>query len=216
MTRITFGVSASCFAANMAVKQNAIDFVHKYPAAAEVVEKSFYVDDCLTGADDNETATILQGQLQNLFSRGGFLLRKWNSSELSVLHGIPPELREHKEVHPVSDASNHTKTLGLGWNASTDTFSLTVSTLPPFEVVTKRILVSDIAKVFDVVGWFAPALVSMKILLQRVWELGVEWDDAVPKNIQDVWMRWRSELQLLSLKHIPRCYFPKDVELRSV
>ena len=216
MTRITFGVSAFCFAANMAVKQNAIDFVHKYPAAAEVVEKSFYVDDCLTGTDDIETATMLQDQLQNLFSRGGFLLRKWNSSELSVLHGIPPELREHKEVHPVSDASNHTKTLGLGWNASTDTFSLTVSTLPPFEVVTKRILVSDIAKEFDVLGWFAPALVSMKILLQRVWELGVDWDDAVPKNIQDVWMRWRSELQLLSLKHILRYYFPKDVELRSV
>ena len=31
MTRVTFGVSASCFAANMAVRQNACDLAHKYP-----------------------------------------------------------------------------------------------------------------------------------------------------------------------------------------
>ena len=41
MARATFGVSASCFAANMAVKQNAIDLSHVYPLAAEAVEKSF-------------------------------------------------------------------------------------------------------------------------------------------------------------------------------
>ena len=35
MTRVTFGVSASSFAANMAVKKNAIDFAHEYLLAAE-------------------------------------------------------------------------------------------------------------------------------------------------------------------------------------
>ena len=35
MTRLTFGVSASSFAANMAVKRNAMDLCHKYPLAAE-------------------------------------------------------------------------------------------------------------------------------------------------------------------------------------
>ncbi len=59
MTRATFEVSASCFAANMAVKQNAIDFTHEYPLAAAVVEESFYIDDCLTGADDMETAIMM-------------------------------------------------------------------------------------------------------------------------------------------------------------
>ena len=67
MTRVTFGVSASSFAANMAVKQNAADLVHKFPLAAKAVEKSFYVDDGLTGADDVQTASLLQRQLQELF-----------------------------------------------------------------------------------------------------------------------------------------------------
>ena len=35
MTRVTFGVSASSFAANMAVKQNALDFAAEFPEAAK-------------------------------------------------------------------------------------------------------------------------------------------------------------------------------------
>lgn len=43
MTRATFGVSASCFAANMAVKRNTIELADKFPLAADAVHKSFYV-----------------------------------------------------------------------------------------------------------------------------------------------------------------------------
>ena len=73
---MTFGVSASSFAANMAVKQNSIDFATEFPIAAKVVDTSFYVDDCLTGANSIEEAIDLHTQLHTLFSKGGFLLRK--------------------------------------------------------------------------------------------------------------------------------------------
>ena len=94
MTRVTFGVSASSFAANMAVKQNALDFATEFPNAAKVVDKSFYVDDCLTGANSITEAVTLQTQLHSLFSKGGFLLRKWNSSEVEVLKHIPSHLKD--------------------------------------------------------------------------------------------------------------------------
>lgn len=69
---------ASFFAANMAIKQNTLDHTRDFPLAAEVVDKSFYmyVDNCLTGALDSESALILQRQLVKLFSLGGFVLRK--------------------------------------------------------------------------------------------------------------------------------------------
>ena len=76
MTRVTFGVSASSFAANMAVKQNANDFALDYPQTVDAVNNSFYVDDGLTGADSPKEAIDLHEQLQTLFSKGGFLLRK--------------------------------------------------------------------------------------------------------------------------------------------
>ncbi len=67
MTRVTFGVSASSFVANMCVRRNALDFASEYPLAAKAVEDSFYVDDGLTGADSNEEAIEMHQQLQNLF-----------------------------------------------------------------------------------------------------------------------------------------------------
>ena len=60
MTWVTFVVSASSFAANMALKQNAINHAIEYPLAAQAVERSFYVDDCLTGANSKEEAIELQ------------------------------------------------------------------------------------------------------------------------------------------------------------
>ena len=94
ITRVIFGVSASSFIVNMSVKQNAIDFAMNYPLAINAVTRAFYVDDGLTGADSTEEAIELQRQLQQLFSRGGFLLHKWNSNEQVVLQHIPPELQD--------------------------------------------------------------------------------------------------------------------------
>ena len=97
-----------------------------------------------------------------------------------------------------------------------DHFRLTVADLPPLENVTKRLLVSDVAKTFDVLGWFAPSIIKAKILLQRLWEQKVDWDDPVPQPIHHDWLQWRRELKLLADKNIPRCYFPKDAKIVSV
>ena len=92
MTRMTFGISSSSYTANLCVKRNADDYGHKYPLAAKIVDDSFYVNDCLTGADSVEESIEVHQQLQGLFSEAEFLLRKWNSSSTVVLEAIPAEL----------------------------------------------------------------------------------------------------------------------------
>ena len=47
---------------------------------------------------------------------------------------------------------------------------------------------------YNVLGWFSPTIVKVKILLQRVWESGVDWDQEIPPNITEEWLRWRTEL----------------------
>ena len=215
MTRVTFGVSASSFAANMAVKQNALDFATEFPMAAMTVDTAFYVDDCLTGADSTSQAIELHNQLYSLFAKGGFLLRKWNSSDTKVIENIPADLREVQPVQSLPAPDQYTKTLGVEWNSNSDHFRLTVSNLPPLKNLTKRELVSDIAKTFDILGWFAPVIIKVKILLQRLWEQRVDWDDVVPDLIYDEWLEWRSNLKVLSSKHIPRCYFNKSTQIAS-
>ena len=113
-------------------------------------------------------------------------------------------------------SEEYTKTLGIEWNAALDDFRLTIADPPPLDNITKRVLVSDIAKTFDVLGWFSPATIKVKILLQQLWEQKIDWDDSVPSSIQEAWFQWRSELQLLAEKHIPRCYFDKSSNVTSI
>ena len=90
-------------------------------------------------------------------------------------------------MHVISGPEEYTKTYGVEWNASLDSFHLTVTDLPPLENVTKRRLASDIARTFDALGWFAPSTVNANILLQQLWEK-IYWDHPVCQPICDAWL----------------------------
>ena len=62
------------------------------------------------------------------------------------------------------------KTLGIHWDSSEDNFYVATSPLKPTGVLTKRSLVCDIARMFDVLGWLAPVTICMTILMQSLWE----------------------------------------------
>ena len=115
-TIVTFGVAASSYATNMAVKQNAADHALEYPAAADTVNNSFYVDGGQTGADTIEEAIDLRHHLLELFTRGGFTLCKWNCSNPAVLELIPDELKDTHSLCTLPDDGRYTKTLGIEWN----------------------------------------------------------------------------------------------------
>ena len=143
------------------------------------------------------------------------MLRKWKSSEPAVLAQIPSELLDSESTQLL--ATDHfVKVLGVEWNATSDTFRPVVSSLKSIETLTKRALLSDIARLFDVLGWCSPAIIKPKILLQQVWRDKSDWDDPVPKPILTVWQRWRKELPVLQERHIQRSYFPKDFNVASI
>ena len=104
----------------------------------KAVETAFYVDDCLTGSDSIEEAIDFHHQLLDLFVKGGFLLRKWNSSDPNVLCHIQPELREIQSTHDIPNPDEYTKALGIQCNANIDHFCLTVSPLQHTDGMTKR------------------------------------------------------------------------------
>ncbi len=122
MLRLTFGVSASSFAANMVLKQNALNLQQKYPRPAKAALECFYVDDGLVGADSVEEAICLQDELQHLFSAGGFTLRKWKTSDATVKENIPLHLRDQDPTQLITYTEVFTRVLGVEWDATTDTF----------------------------------------------------------------------------------------------
>ena len=157
MTRVTFGVSAS-----------PSDFRANFPDAASKVLNSFYINDCIAGADSIQEATSLQQQLQLLLQTDGFTLHKWRSNSPEVLKVIPTHFQEESSVQEMAGPVDFHKTIGIHWNSSESNFYVHVATatLKPTGGLTKQSLVSNIARTFNVLGWFFPSTVCMKILMQ--------------------------------------------------
>ncbi len=205
---MTFGVASSPYLAVQALQQTAHDFGDSFPLAKSHVLSSFYVDDLLAGANTPEEALQLQQQLRQLLLKGGFDLRKWRSSSTQVLQNIDTTLHEKIPTKSLTDdhSSEHPKALGMVWDSISDTMSVSVGE-PKAITPTKRGVISNIARTFDVLGWLAPSLIVMKIMFQRLWELKLSWDEEIPAELSRQHRQWRQQLTLLKGKSLPRCYF---------
>ena len=56
----------------------------------------------------------------------------------------------------------------------------------------------------------------MKILLQCLWEEKINWDNPIPSSTHDSWLQLSSKLSILSNNHLPRYYFPKNVNIINI
>ena len=205
MTRLTFGVNSSPFLAIGTVQHHAKKSKEKFPEASETVLSDMYVDDCLTGAEDENKAVKLQQSLGTMMQDGGFLLRKWTSNSEFVLSHIKPEDRAPTSTIDFNEREP-LKALGMSWNTEDDVFFFELSNriLNNDDPETKRSLLSLASKVFDPMGLLAPFIVRAKILFQELWCRGLQWDDKLPNDILDQWRAWKAELIYLDEVRIPR------------
>ena len=167
----------------------------------------------LTGAETLDQTTALHQDLRALLLKGGFDLRKWRSSSSATLSAIEPSLRESIPIQDLTDIQlNHPKALGVEWNYTQDTMSTSLH-LPVKCASTKRGVISDVARTFDVLGWLAPTIITMKILYQQLWELKLAWDEDIPPDQLTQHTEWREQLPLLANQQQPRCYFARATKL---
>ncbi|KAJ8957790.1 hypothetical protein NQ317_005821 [Molorchus minor] len=146
-------------------------------------DTSTYIDDVVTGCDSIDDALALQTELIDLLKRGGFELHKWASNKPEVLSHLP-QSPVNFATHSL-DSEDITKVLGLCWQPPSDTFTYKVA--PIERSCTKRNILSELARVFDPLGFLTPITFYIKCLIQKLWVLGLSWDDKPPNDIQRVW-----------------------------
>ncbi|XP_049878190.1 uncharacterized protein LOC126375293 [Pectinophora gossypiella] len=201
LNRVTFGVSSAPFLAIRTIQQLAQDEEESFPVAAQILRQDLYVDDVVTGCSTVEQALERQQQLIGIMGSGGFELRKWSSNHTAVLQSIPENHRAVPGVTFDSD-SNFVKVLGLAWNSQNDTFEYQVNQIK--RDCTKRTMLSELARIYDPIGLLTPLTFMAKHLIQRLWLLGTSWDEAVPGEIHQIWMKYTEQLPHLSQLRIPR------------
>ncbi|XP_045489248.1 uncharacterized protein LOC123690182 [Pieris rapae] len=155
----------------MTLKQLAMDERSRFPRAAETTEQAFYTDDLIYGAHSIEEGCSMVTELQDLLHAGGFKLRKWAFNEPSILKRLSEKMnREQNQQIFTFKGDPISKTLGVYWNPKEDCFMFQ-SSFDFSNKTTKRALLSDISKLFDPLGWLAPAITAKKIIFQEIQSL---------------------------------------------
>ncbi|GFS75420.1 uncharacterized protein NPIL_79101 [Nephila pilipes] len=135
------------------------------------------MDDCLSGSSDVNKFETLKTELSELLQKGGIHLHKWCCS------GTPTREPQTFPLYRNSEEVT-VKTLGMLWGSSTDTFTckVTVNTNSNF---TKRDVLSDIARIYDPLGFLGPFITKAKIFMQQLWLLQIDWHEKLPPDIAE-------------------------------
>ncbi|KAL0860136.1 hypothetical protein ABMA27_010443 [Loxostege sticticalis] len=189
LLRVTLGTASAPYLAVKTLQQLARDEGELYPETAKKIISDFYVDDFLSGCQTVEEGLQIYRELNIMMERGGFELQKWMTND-----GEGTNLKTDEIV----------KLLGLTWNRRTDEFQYTVTLPPQTGPVTKRKVLSDIARLYDPLGWLAPCIIKAKILIQKLWLAGINWDEKLPSVILKEWITYRNELVNLTHFKLPR------------
>ncbi|XP_011174949.3 uncharacterized protein LOC105207218 [Solenopsis invicta] len=156
----------------------------------------------LSGADTIEEVSRIRDETIQLLRRGSFELSKWASNCRKLLEAVD---NRNGEVVSIDDQSN-SSILGIQWNQISDTFhfSCKLNTTPG--IVSKRVILSEVSRLFDPLGLLGPVIVTAKLILQELWQSGVHWDESVPQDIHShCWSKLRSQLFDINQLQISRC-----------
>lgn len=200
LTTVTYGTACAPFLAIRTLLQLVDDEGSKFPLGAACLKSETYVDDTFAGADELSTAVQKRVELTKLLSSAGISLDKWAATHTELL---PPEALPGSSKQIDDDKS--VKTLGVHWCPALDQFRFDITDIAKLSVAsTKRAILSNIARLFDPLGWLAPVTVSAKILMQDLWIQKCEWDSPLPEEFRERWYTYCQSLSKLSSLAVDR------------
>lgn len=202
---VTFGTASAPYLAVKTLFRLADDEENSYPSGAKCLREGFYVDDCIFGANTLKEALIIQSEIRSILNSAGFHIRKWSANNPELLKNIPEADRETNSLLDF-DSKMSVKTLGIQWSPQNDQFNFKIS-FTDRNLHTKRTVLSDIAKIFDPLGWLSPAIITAKLLIQDLWKGNKNWDEPLIEEHKLVWIKLREGLSKISSLTVPRWLF---------
>lgn len=207
LNTLTYGTSPASYIATRCLKQIAIEKRNDYPLECKIIESDFYMDDLLTGACSSEELSKVCEKIKIILLEYGFEIRKFQSNCQNLLKNLD---QSNDSQYLITD-DNSTKTLGISWIPSIDSFKYTGQQLiPSTNNVTKRSILSFIAKIFDPLGLLGPIVICAKEILQKLWKLKINWDESIPQDLYTKWLKFRQQISDIKSIHIPRHVLVKN------
>ena len=159
---VLFGSTASQFLLNMTISYHLSQLNTQ---TSKDIARNLYVDNVQNSFATEESAISFFKNANTIMESGGFHLREWKSNSREINKVINGNVEIPK---------SQTSLLGFNWDMTEDNIYV-----KPFideskiTNVTKRVIVQQVARIFDPLGYYLPIIVKGKILIQDLWKLDV-------------------------------------------
>ena len=219
---LTFGDKPAPAMAQIALRKTAEELVETCPEAAKTLLENSYVDDICDSVTTVPKAQQLTTDIDRVLASGGFKVKGWTSNRVLVEDNSVQD-KEISNGMKLLSKETAEKVLGLVWDHLKDVFSFKVnieissfeqslmSKMPEERLTKKRKILSQIARIFDPLGFAAAFIVKAKIRMQHLWQKGVDWDEQLPLDEHNKWMELFEEMKELNGVTIARCLTPPNV-----
>ena len=140
-----------------------------------------------------------------IFEDATFRLHKWNSNVKELeMNNDPPGDREEPTYgkQQFGGKPTETKMLGLKWNKEMDTLTVSFPHANNNSAITKRGILSTLAKIYDPLGLVSPVTLEGKLIYRDVCKIKVPWDTEIQGPCRRRWLAW--EKTLPKEKTVPR------------
>ena len=228
LVKLAFGVQSVSSQSEETVKMLAKDLWKDNPDVANLLTSKRYVDDLAKSSVSREISVKLTKDTSEILkSRLNMEIKGW------TLSGMPPPGEVSKDGITV-ELGGHT------WYPEADLFTLNIppicfakkqrGKLPAGEIVynsktmnlsdfvpsnlTRRMVTSAVAKVWDILGKTAPVTLRFKHDLRMLIKEAPEWDRPISPKARALWIQNLEEIDKLRGIVYPRCARPPDA-LRS-
>ena len=203
-TVLTFGDKPAPAMAQIALRKTAEEGASENERAAAAIKDNSYIDDICDSVHTVDDARQLTEEIDNILENGGFKIKEWLSNE-QLQKNTASQPQNDMQVKQLQQGSED-KVLGVAWNSANDNLSF-VTKVQCDNPSTKRKILSQVAKVYDPIGFATAFLIRAKIGLQELWQMGVDWDDDLPAETKGKWMKFFEELKELNKIFFPRGLF---------
>lgn len=155
---VTYGTASMPYLAIRVLQQLAEDEHSRFPSGAEILRSNTYVDAILPGGDSLSAATRACNQLIKILATSGMRLDKWSSIYPGLNQDVAPSTPTEQRTVIYQD---EVATLGIQWSPQADAFTFKIQSPSTSHIGTKRLILSDIATLYEPLGWLSPLIVRL-------------------------------------------------------
>lgn len=211
LNTLTYGTASASYLSTRCLQQ--VGEEQEDELVKTIIKSDFYVDDLITGSNNEEELRRIQISVTEALKSGCFNLRKFKTNSKMLFQGSDINTKENLTI------SESSSTLGLGWDPAKDCLHFPIKNATQNDnKITKRHIMSNSFKTFDPLGLLSPIIIQTKMMLQKLWQQKLDWDDPVPQDIQKEWIRYCGNIPVISKIQINRNVLSdnhKMIELHS-